>query len=220
MQGWLQHPVQNRNELRQIEFLKLSGNQVLVILVVNEKEVQNRVIETDRNYSDVELTQAANFINQEFAGTTLRSVRKGVLDSMRSDQQRMNDMLQTALDVTSKTFNDESEQDFVLSGERNLVNLMSSSEEIQKILQALSSKSAIIHLLDECIESEGVKMYIGHETGYDLLDEYSLITAPYEVDGKIAGVLGVVGPTRDVVSTGNSLSGYHGTAFREVRWIT
>ena len=194
--GLVTTPGPEQDELRQIEFLKLSGNQVLVILVVNEKEVQNRVIETDRNYSDVELTQAANFINQEFAGTTLRSVRKGVLDSMRSDQQRMNDMLQTALDVTSKTFNDESEQDFVLSGERNLVNLMSSSEEIQKILQALSSKSAIIHLLDECIESEGVKMYIGHETGYDLLDEYSLITAPYEVDGKIAGVLGVVGPTR------------------------
>ena len=84
----------------------------------------------------------------------------------------------------------------MLSGERNLVNLMSSSEEIQTILDALESKSTIVHLLDECIGSEGVRMYIGHESGYELLEEYSLVTSPYEVNGKIAGVLGVVGPTR------------------------
>ena len=194
--GLVTTPDPEQDELRQIEFLKLAGKQVLVILVVNEKEVQNRVIETERNYSATELQQAANYINQEFGGSSLRSVRQGVLDSMRSDQFRMNELLQTAVDVASKTFERESEHDFVLSGERNLVNLMSSSEEIQTILDALSSKSAIIHLLDECIGSEGVKLYIGQESGYDLLGEYSIITAPYEIDGTIAGVLGVVGPTR------------------------
>ena len=194
--GLVTTPGPEQVALRQIEFLKLSGRQVLVILVVNEKEVQNRVIETDRAYSETELQQAANFINHEFAGSTLHSIRQGVMDSMHRDQTRMNEILQTALDVATKTFDDEEEHDYVLSGERNLVNLMSSSEEIQTILDALESKSTIVHLLDECIGSEGVRMYIGHESGYELLEEYSLVTSPYEVNGKIAGVLGVVGPTR------------------------
>ena len=194
--GLVTTPGPEQVELRQIEFLKLVGKQVLVILVVNTKEVQNRVIETEKIYSEIELRQAANYINQEFSGKSLNEIRRGVVDSMKEDQVRMKDMLQAALDITSKTIQPEETHDFVLSGERNLVELMSSSEEIRDILDVLSSKSAIIHLLDECIGSEGVQLFIGEESGYDLFGDYSIITSQYRVDGKIAGVLGVVGPTR------------------------
>lgn len=196
--GLVTTPGPDQIELRHVEFLKLSGNQILAIFVLNEREVENRVVTTEREYNDVELRQAANYINQEFSGHTLASIRIEVLESMKRDQSRMNDLLQTALDVATRAFSEDEqrEHDYVVSGERNLVKLVSSSDEVRKLLDAFSSKSVLIDLLDECIRSSGVQLFIGTESGYDLLDEYSLISAPYRVDGKLAGVLGVIGPTR------------------------
>lgn len=193
--GLVTLPREEQDALRQVEFLQLTGRQVLAILVVNEREVQNRVIETGRLYSEVELRQAANYINDAFAGRSLEAVRTGILESMSDDKTHINELLQRALDIASKTFV-EAEHDFVLSGESNLVKLTSSAEEIKGLLSAFESKSSIVHLLDACIDGEGVQLFIGEESGYAPFDDYSLVTAPYEVRGKVAGVLGVIGPTR------------------------
>lgn len=193
--GLITMPREEQTSLRQVEFLQLSGRQVLVILVVNEREVQNRVIETDRVYSDIELRQAANFINDSFAGRSLESIRTGVLESMSQDKAKITDILQRAFDIASKTFV-ETEHDFVVTGERNLVGFTTSTDQIKQLLDAFDSKSSIVHLLDACIDGEGVHLFIGEESGYEPFDDYSLVTAPYEVKGKVAGVLGVIGPTR------------------------
>lgn len=197
--GVVSTPRPEQVALRQVEFLKLSGARVLAILVVNEREVQNRVVETEREYDETELHQAANLINQEFAGRSLQQIRTGVLDSMRADKEQMNSLMQTALDVASKTFaadEDEPDHDVIVTGERNLVSLLSSSEEVQQLLDAFTSKSAIVHLLDRCLGSEGVQLYIGEESGYDPLGDFSLISTQYEVEGEVAGTMGVIGPTR------------------------
>ena len=193
--GLVTVPREEQLALRQVEFLQLTGRQVLVILVVNEREVQNRVIETDRIYSEIELKQAANFINDSFSGRSLEAIRTGVLESMSKDKTKINELLQSAFDIASKAFV-ESEHDFVVSGERNLVEITTSTEKIKQLLDAFESKSSIVHLLDASIEGEGVHLFIGQESGYEPFDGYSLVTAPYEVKGKVAGVLGVIGPTR------------------------
>ena len=187
-------PDSGQDELRQIEFMRLSDDRILVVCVINEQEIQNRIIEPDKAYSDNELQHASEFINKRFAGHTLREIRQQILDSMQSDQTRMSELMQTALDVA--TSSGEKESDFVVSGERNLVNLVHSAEEVQVLLDAFASKSAVVHLLDECIGADGIQMFIGDESGYTLLDDYSVITQNYEVESTIAGVLGVVGPTR------------------------
>ncbi len=196
--GLVTTPRPEQTQLRQIHFLTLSGQRVLAVLVVNEREVQNRVVETERQYTDTELLQAANYINHEFGGHTLSEIRSKILESMREDQSKMNNLMQTALDVASKTFeqNDEEDHDYVVTGETNLVGLLSSSEEAQELLDALKSKSSIVHLLDQCITSDGVQLHIGGEPGFAPLDDYSLITAKYEIEGTFAGVVGIVGPTR------------------------
>lgn len=196
--GLVTTPRPEQTLLRQIHFLTLSGQRVLAVLVVNEREVQNRVVETERQYTDTELLQAANYINQEFGGRTLFEIRKKILESMREDQSKMNNLMQTSLDVASKAFeqNDEEDHDYVVTGETNLVGLLSSSEEAQELLDALKSKSSIVHLLDQCISADGVQLHIGGEPGFAPLDDYSLITAKYEIEGAFAGVVGVVGPAR------------------------
>ena len=182
--------------LRQVEFLPLSGSRVLVILVVNEREVQNRVIHTDREYSETELHQAANFINQEFVGQSLMAVRAALLDSMQADKDRLDELMQTALDVASKAFEQEEHDGYVVTGESNLVDTLASTEAVRSLYDAFAKKGAIVHLLDKCLDTHGIQLFIGEESGYQLLDDYSLITAPYEVNGTVAGVLGVIGPTR------------------------
>ncbi len=193
--GLVTVPREEQIALRQVEFLQLTGRQVLAILIVNEREVQNRVIETDRVYTDLELKQAANYINDTFAGLSLESIRTGVLESMSHDKIRINEMLQRAFDIASKTFV-ESEHDFVVSGESNLVSFTSSAAQIKQLLDAFESKSSIVHLLDACIDGKGVQLFIGQESGYEPFEDYSLVTAPYEIQGKVAGVLGIIGPTR------------------------
>ena len=196
--GLVTLPRSEQVSLRQVEFLPLAGDRVLVILVVNEREVQNRVIHTDREYGEAELTQAANYLNGEFAGQSLTNVRAGVLESMRQDKHRLDSMMQAALDMAAKAFaQDESEDaDYVVTGESNLVDTLASVDEVRELFDAFARKGAIVHLLDRCLHTAGIQLFIGEESGYRPLGDYSLITTRYEVSGQVAGVLGVVGPTR------------------------
>ena len=190
--------------LRQVEFLPLSGKRVLAILVINDREVQNRVIHTDREYEDTELTQAANYINQEFGGKSLLAIRTGVLDSMQHDKDRLDAIMQTALDVASKTFaKDDEEANYVVTGESNLVESLASVHDVRDLFDAFTRKGGIVHLLDRCLETDGIQLFIGEESGYRPFDDYSLITARYEVNGDVAGVLGVIGPTPDGLRQGD-----------------
>lgn len=194
--GVVTNPRDEQFELRHVEFLHLSDNRVLAILVMNEREVQNRVIETDREYSEVELIQAANFINEQFSGKSLEAIRKELLASMATDQSRMSDLLKMANDVASKSLISEDDKHLVLSGERNLLTLVSSMDEVKALLDALSSKKNILQLLEAVIQGEGVQLFIGEESGMEPFGEFSMITSTYEVEGKIAGALGVIGPIR------------------------
>lgn len=194
-------PRRDHVALRQVEFLPLSGDRVLVILVLNDREVENRVIHTGREYSEVELTQAANFINREFGGSSLMSIRSALLASMQADKDRMDNLLQTTLDVASQVFvepesgADDSPQ-VVVSGENRLLDMSADTERVRTLFDAFSHKGNILHLLDRCLETHGIQLFIGEESGYELFEEVSVVTAPYEVQGQVAGVLGVVGPTR------------------------
>lgn len=197
MAGLVTVPRPEQLSLRQVEFLPLSGKRVLAILVVNDREVQNRVIHTDREYDDTELHQAANYVNREFGGQSLLAIRTGVLDSMQNDKDRLDALMQTALDVASKTFTESDEEAaYVVTGESNLVESLASVDAVRDLFDAFTRKGAIVHLLDRCLETDGIQLFIGEESGYRPLEDYSLITARYEVNGDVAGVLGVIGPTR------------------------
>ncbi len=192
-------PRRDQVALRHVEFLPLSGNRVLVILVLNDREVQNRVIHTERAYEESELNQAANLINREFGGLSLLKVRQALLDSMQADKDRMDGLMQTALDVASRAFEEDGAEpagnELVVAGETNLLEF-GDIEQVRRLFDAFSRKSGILHLLDRCLDSQGIQLFIGEESGYRVLDDWSLVTASYQVEGGLAGVLGVVGPTR------------------------
>jgi heat-inducible transcriptional repressor len=194
-------PRRNRIELRQVEFLALSGNRVLVILVLNNREVQNRVIHTDKIYSKNELQEASNYINTRYAGKTLISIKNALLEAIREDRETMAGLLQAAFDVGNKAFvgAEETSKDYVIAGQTNLLNYASSPVDVERwkvLFNLFTQKQEILNLLEHALEAVGVQIFIGKESGYEVLDECSIVTTSYTVDGEPIGSLGVIGPVR------------------------
>lgn len=197
--GLVTLPRREQLKFRHVEFLPLSENRVLVILVMNAQEVQNRIIYTDRIYNQQELQQVANYLNAHYAGKDLFSVRKKLLTAMQADRKQLNQLMNAAIDVADKTFSEVPDGgDYVIAGQTNLLELAgnTSIDKLRQLFEAFSEKNEILRLLDHCLHAEGIQIYIGKESGYELFDECSMVTVPYSVENEVVGVLGVIGPTR------------------------
>jgi len=192
-------PRPEENQLRQLEFLPLSDNRVLAILVINEREVQNRIIHTARSYTEAELRQAAALVNQRFAGQSLESIKGRIVNEMREAQSQINDYMHSTLDLASKALEDEDEPaGYVVAGEPHLLGSATPEEldKLRDLFDAFERKKDILHLLERCSRAQGIQIFIGEEAGYEVFDDFSVVTAPYTDGGRVLGVLGVIGPTR------------------------
>lgn len=186
--------------LRQIEFLGLSDNRVLAILVINDSEVQNRILNTERRYSESELQQAANFLNAHYAGKDLAQIRERIVEDMEETRDSMNQAMIDIIAVAQNAMEGAAHPrgEYVLAGETNLMEFaeLSDVDKLRRLFEAFSRKRFMLDLLDRSITASGVQIFIGEESGYQLLDDCSIVTAPYTIDKDVVGVLGVIGPTR------------------------
>lgn len=186
--------------LRQIEFLPLSEKRILAILVINDREVQNRILHTDRDYTASELQQAANFINEHYAGIEITNVRQGILADLEDTRLTMNQAMHDIIEVAQSAMEGTADagSEFVLAGETNLMDFaeLSDVDTLRRLFEAFSRKRLILDLLDRSINADGVQVFIGGESGYGILDDCSVVTAPFQLDDEAVGVLGVIGPQR------------------------
>jgi heat-inducible transcriptional repressor len=194
-------PRETHAALSQIEFVGLSGNRVLAILVVNGREVQNRVVQLDRHFSADELRRAAAFLNDQFRGQELAGVRARLVAQLQETREQMNRLMIDAITLAQQAFAeqpDERDAGMVIAGETNLMGFaeLSNVERLRQLFEAFNEKRDILHLLDQSLHSEGVQIFIGHESGFRILDDCSVVVAPYTQDERVVGVLGVIGPTR------------------------
>lgn len=191
-------PRRKTTRIRQIEFLSLGEKRILLIIVTADGDVQNRILFTQRSYTASELVTAANYLSQNFAGLDFEEIRMRIrdeLDRLRSD---MGELMTAAIEFGSETF-DDSRSSYVLSGERNLLDiedLSSNMRRLRELFALFEQRTGLLQLLDVSNRAQGVQIFIGGESGLAPLDECSVITAPYEVDGQVVGSVGVIGPTR------------------------
>ena len=198
MAGVVTVPKRNRVILRRIEFLPLSDKRVLAILVVNQREVQNRIINTGRDYRADELERYANALNEHFAGRDLVSLRNALASDALETQSRVNQLLTEAASMAEQAMRAEPQPGYVVAGGSNLLAFseLADMQRLRGLFDALDRKRDLLDLFDQCVTADAMQVFIGDESGYRVLDECSVITAPYYVDGQVAGVLGVIGPTR------------------------
>ena len=201
-------PRTETRELRHMEFIPLGERRVLAVLVLNGREVQNRIVHTDRNYSPAELVAAANFLNEAFVGRDIREVQEALVRELAATQEEMTQLMRIAVEMSRKIFPPATGEDagmgedegggFVLSGETKLMECreLSDVEKLRQLFETFNQKRDVLHLLDRALHAQGVQIYLGKESGYDAFEECSVVTATYKSEGRVLGVLGVIGPTR------------------------
>lgn len=184
--------------IRQIEFLSLSDTRILLIIVTDEGDVQNRILFTQHSYTPSELTTAANILNEHFAGLDFLQIRSRLQDELKKLRTDMVELMSAAVEAGSEAVADSSTQ-YVISGERNLLGveeLSSNMDRLRRLFELFEQRTSLVQLLDLSQRADGVQVFIGGESGIAPLDECSVVAAPYEVEGRIVGTIGVIGPTR------------------------
>ncbi|MBB5371135.1 MULTISPECIES: heat-inducible transcriptional repressor HrcA [unclassified Janthinobacterium] len=183
---------------QQIEFLRLSEKRILLVIVGPGGDVQNRLLLTEADYTPAQLVQSANYINQNYGGLSFDVVRVRLQSELRQLRDDMGCLMQAAVEAGSEVMADHSD-DMVISGERNLLSvsdLSSNMHSLRQMFDMFEQKTGLMQLLDVSSKATGVQIFIGGESNLVPMDEMSVVTAPYEVNGKIVGTLGVIGPTR------------------------
>jgi len=200
MAGLVTLPNPNYVALSHIEFVTLSENRALAIMVMNNREIQNRVVQFDRYHSAEELRRASNYLNEAFAGRSLPDVRALLLRQLQETREHMDQLMKDAIQVAQKVFDTKTGDrvEYVIAGETNLMGFaeLSNVDRLRRLFEAFNEKHDILKLLDSCLRADGIQIFIGQESGYRILDDISVVTAPYTLDNKVVGVLGIIGPTR------------------------
>lgn len=200
MAGVVTIPKGGMSALRQIEFLPLSDKRILAILVINEKDVQNRVIHVERDYSPDELTRIANYLNQHFCGRDIYQIRSSLLKELHQARQGVDELMQAALSIADQALAPlaGNRENYVMQGQANLLRFseLDNARKLQQLFEVFESKRDMLSLLDRCIQAEDIQVFIGREAGLSQFDQYSMIAAPYQSGGEVLGVLAVIGPTR------------------------
>lgn len=183
---------------KQVDFIRLSERRILLVIVSPSGEVQNRLLLTEVDYTPSQLIEAANYLNRHFSGQRFEQVRPRLADELRQLRDDMTRLLQAAVEAGSQAMSEDGEE-VVISGERNLLSvsdLSSNMTSLRRLFELFEQKTSLMQLLDTSSKANGVQIFIGGESNLVPIDEMSVVTAPYEVNGEVVGTLGVVGPTR------------------------
>lgn len=184
---------------RYIDFVTLAPDRVLAILVLHDGSVQNRVLELRRGFEPAVLEQVANYLHAHFAGLPLPQIRRKLLAELRQARDEMQAMLSQAVELAEHAFAPaEAGDDLLVAGQTRLMGTqgISDVERLRELFEAFARKRDILQLLERTLHAQGVKIFIGEETGIAPLEDVTLVAAPYGRDGEVLGVLGVIGPTR------------------------
>ena len=196
--GVVMTPRRRALAFRQIEFLRLSEKRVLLIIVTQDGDVQNRVLFTERDYTPAELVSAANYLNQNYGGQSFEEVRQRLQQELREIRQDMMHLMSAALEAGNRAMAEGAEP-YVLSGERNLLTVQDLSQDLRRLRQLFDlfeHKTTLLQILDLSLRGQGVQVFIGGESGVSAPDDVAVVSAPYKVDGEVVGTVGVIGPAR------------------------
>lgn len=194
--GVVMLPKAKKISFKHIEFLNLSKTRILVIIVTSDGSVQNRVLDTQEEYDQSTLIEASNFFNEHYKDLDINLIKEKIIEELSTMKKNMTSLMSAAVELS---INPKLDENLILAGQRNLldtVDLSQNVKSIKKIIELFEKKTSLLQLLEKSHHSSGMQIFIGEESGYQALDECSIVTAPYQSEGEVIGILGVIGPTR------------------------
>lgn len=205
--GIVVSPSLAQDRLQHIEFVNLSDNRVLVVLVSAPNIVHNRIIRLNMALAKEELEQAANYLNAEFAGKSLSEIRAEILSLMHEEKALFDKLLQNAVILCSQSIEEDADSlgEVYVDGTTNILSKkdFADLERLRGLLATIGERSKLLQILNECVARDdkpqpgSVQVIIGSENPTPTLQNCSLISAPYRMgDGSTVGSLTVLGPTR------------------------
>jgi len=195
--GIVMGPRFTANVFRHIEFVKLSGQRILAILVSQSGSVQNKIIETDEELQAADLTRMANYLNDILKGLTIAQVKNRILEEMQEEKIQYDALLARALELSRQTL-EETDAEVFIEGQANILEQPEFADvaKMKEIIRAFEEKGQLLALLERCMSAEGVQIFIGSESHLNRMSGMSLVTATYVTGKNTLGILGVIGPTR------------------------
>jgi len=191
-------PKQQVTRLKEIDFIQLSEKRILAIIVMNETEVENRILQMKRDYSKDELKQASNYINTHYKGRSLSYIKKHLINELMQTKEAVNSLMSDLIDIADQVLDFAEPDEYIVAGQRRLMDFheLADIKKLRQLFDAFKEKQQLLELLDKSMSTNGIQIFIGEESGYQMFDNCTLITTPYTTEDGAIGVLGVIGPTR------------------------
>jgi len=191
-------PKQQVTRLKEIDFIQLSEKRILAIIVMNETEVENRILQMKRDYSKDELKQASNYLNTHYKGRSLSYIKKHLINELMQTKDSVNSLMSDLIDIADQVLDFDESDEYIVAGQRRLMDFheLSDIKKLRQLFDAFKEKQQLLELLDKSMSTDGIQIFIGEESGYKMFDNCTLITTPYTTEDGAIGVLGVIGPTR------------------------
>ena len=191
-------PKQQVTRLKEIDFIQLSEKRILAIIVMNETEVENRILQMKRDYSKDELKQASNYINTHYKGRSLSYIKKHLINELMQTKESVNSLMSDLIDIADQVLDFAEPDEYIVAGQRRLMDFheLADIKKLRQLFDAFKEKQQLLELLDKSMSTNGIQIFIGEESGYQMFDNCTLITTPYTTEDGAIGVLGVIGPTR------------------------
>ena len=191
-------PKQQVTRLKEIDFIQLSEKRILAIIVMNETEVENRILQMKRDYSKDELKQASNYINTHYRGRSLSYIKKHLINELMQTKESVNSLMSDLIDIADQVLDFAEPDEYIVAGQRRLMDFheLADIKKLRQLFDAFKEKQQLLELLDKSMSTDGIQIFIGEESGYQMFDNCTLITSPYTTEDGAIGVLGVIGPTR------------------------
>lgn len=195
--GIVMAPRFTTSTFRHIEFVQLGSRRVLAILVTCGGAVQNRILETEQDFTADDLTRMSNYLNSALEGLSIREVREKILVEMQLEKNQYDQFLTKALSLSQQVLPDEQDEVFI-SGQSRIFDQpeFNNVNKMREIFQAFEEKGRLVQLLGDCMKAKGVQIFIGSETPLKEIAGMSLITSTYMTEANTIGLVGVIGPTR------------------------
>ncbi|HEX6377005.1 MAG TPA: heat-inducible transcriptional repressor HrcA [Allosphingosinicella sp.] len=187
--------------LRQLGFVQLSASQALAVMVGAEGSVENRVVDLPPGITASALTEVGNYVSARLSGLTLPEAQRRLAEEIKAGKAALDDAARQLIDRGLALWSEDGAQRPVLivRGQANLLEPGAAAdlERVRQLLEELDGKEEIVRLLDSARAGQGMKIFIGSENKLFALSGSSVIAAPYRGrEGKVVGVVGVIGPTR------------------------